>query len=67
MGAQNQSRSGVTHCWRAINTCSSFQTGMSPALTPSNEVSFVLQQWEMEAGWQNHPWKHRDLVAAAWL
>lgn len=23
---------------------------MSPALTPGNEVSFLLQQWEMEAG-----------------
>lgn len=49
MGAWDKPRSGVTHHWRAINTCSSSQTGMSPAPGLGNEVSFLLQQWEMEA------------------
>lgn len=47
-GAQDKPRSGVTHCWRAINTCCSSQARMCLALTLCNEVSFLLQ-WEMEA------------------
>jgi len=47
-GALDKPRSGATRCWRAINSCSSSQTGVSPALTPGSEVSFLLQQWEME-------------------
>lgn len=46
--AQDKPRSGVTHCWRAINTCCASQAGIHLALTFCNEVSFLLQ-WEMVA------------------